>query len=140
VLAPLAGGGAAPAPLSPGLERALERVAANDYAGALAALEEVTPAARDARYLTYRAGVLLNVGRVDQAEAALARALALDPVAGEALAQRAVLRVAQNRREEALANATRALELSPDSAPAGIALSYALQASFELEAARARPS
>ena len=43
----------------------------------------------------------------------------------------------QNRREEALADARRAVELSPDSAPARIALSYALQASFELEAARA---
>ena len=56
-------------------------------------------AARDARYYTYRAGVLLNVGRVDEAAAAIQRALALDPNAGEALAQRAIIEVVQNRKE-----------------------------------------
>ena len=79
ILAELAGGGAPPRPLPPGLQAAIERVAANDYAGALAALEAVPEAARDARYYTYRAGVLLNVGRVDEAAAAIQRALALDP-------------------------------------------------------------
>ena len=72
ILAELAGGGAPPRPLPPGLQAAIERVAANDYAGALAALEAVPEAARDARYYTYRAGVLLNVGRVDEAAAAIA--------------------------------------------------------------------
>ena len=99
VLAPLAAGEAPPA-LPPGLQRALARVAANDYAGALAALDAVPEAARDARYHTYRAGVLLNVGRVDEAAAAIERALALDPEAAEALAQRAIIAVVQNRRED----------------------------------------
>ena len=91
MLAPLAERRGRAGALPPGLQRALERVAANDYAGAIAALDAVPAAARDARYYTYRAGVLLNVGRVDEAEAALARALALEPAAAEALAQRAVL-------------------------------------------------
>ena len=137
ILAELAGGGAPPRPLPPGLQAAIERVAANDYAGALAALEAVPEAARDARYYTYRAGVLLNVGRVDEAAAAIQRALALDPNAGEALAQRAIIQVVQNRKAEALADARRAVELSPDSSAARIALSYALQANFQLEEARA---
>ena len=94
-------------------------------------------AARDARYYTYRAGVLLNVGRADEAAAAIQRALALDPNAGEALAQRAIIQVVQNRKAEALADARRAVELSPDSGAARIALSYALQANFQLEEARA---
>jgi tetratricopeptide (TPR) repeat protein len=115
----------------------MERVGANDYAGALAALEAVPAAARDARYYTYRAGLLLNVGRVEDAAAAIQRALALDPNAGEALAQRAIIQVVQNRKAAALADARRAVELSPDSSAARIALSYALQANFQLEEARA---
>jgi tetratricopeptide (TPR) repeat protein len=137
ILAELAGGGATPRPLPPGLQAATERVAANDYAGAPAALEAVPEAARDARYYTYRAGVLLNVGRVDEAAAAIQRALALDPNAGEALAQRAIIQVVQNRKADALADARHAVELRPDSSAARIALSYALQANFQLEDARA---
>jgi tetratricopeptide (TPR) repeat protein len=137
VLAELAGRGARPRPLPPGLETAIERVADNDYASALQALEAVPEAARDARYYTYLAGVLLNVGRVEAAEAAIERALALDPEAGEALAQRAIIHVVQNRKPDALADARRAVELSPESSAARIALSYALQAAFQLEEARA---
>ncbi len=59
------------------------------------------------------------------------------PKPPSALAERAVIEVVQNRREEALADARHAVELDPDSAPARIALSYALQAGFDLEAARA---
>jgi tetratricopeptide (TPR) repeat protein len=136
ILSELAGRGAGARPLPPGLQTAVERVAANDYAGALDALDAVPEAARDARYHTYRAGVLLNVGRVEEAAAAIDTALALDPDAGDALAQRAIIHVVQNRGAEALADARRALELSPDSAAAAIALSYALQAAFQLEEAR----
>jgi len=136
VLAPLAAR-EAPQALPPGLQRALERVAANDYAGARAGLDAVPEAARDARYYTYRAGVLLHVGRVEEAAAAIERALALDPAAAEPLAQRAIIHVVQNRRQEALADARRAVELSPESSAARIALSYALQAALQLEEARA---
>jgi hypothetical protein len=57
ILTPLATG--EPGVLPPGLRTAVMRVAANDYPGALAALDEVPEPARDARYETYRAGVLL---------------------------------------------------------------------------------
>ena len=97
ILTALAGRGAVPPGLPPGLQAAVDAVAANDYAGALDALDAVPDAARDARYWTYRAGVLLNVGRVDEAGAAIARALALDPEAGDALAQRAIIEIVQNR-------------------------------------------
>ena len=123
--------------LPPGLQTAVDRVAANDYPGALRTLDTVPDAARDARYYTYRAGVLLNVGRVDEARDAIGRALAIDPAAGEALAQRAIIALVQDRRDEALADARRAVELSPDSPAVRIALSYAQQANFQLEAARA---
>jgi tetratricopeptide (TPR) repeat protein/opacity protein-like surface antigen len=137
ILAELTGRGVRPRPLPPGLQDALGRVADNDYASALRALETVPEAARDARYYTYLAGVLLNVGRVEEAEAAIERALALDPEAGEALAQRAIIHVVQNRKQDALADARRAVELNPESSAARIALSYALQAAFQLEEARA---
>jgi tetratricopeptide (TPR) repeat protein len=136
VLAALAGGEGAARGLSPGLQAAIERVAANDYPGALSALDAVPDDARDARYYTYRAGVLLNVGRAPDARAAIDRALALDPQAGEALAERAIIAIVQDRRDEALADARRAVELSPESASARIALSYVQQANFQLEAAR----
>ncbi len=137
ILAPLADRRPAPGPLPQGLQTAILRVAANDYAGAIAALDAVPEAARDARYFTYRAGVLLNVGQAEAAAQAIERALALNPDAADALAQRAVIAVVQNRRADALADAGRAVELNPGSAPARIALSYAQQASFDLEAARA---
>ena len=92
------------------------------------AMPAITPTAR---------ACCCNVGRVEEAAAAIERALALDPEAAAALAQRAIIAVVQNRREAALADARRAVELAPDSAPARIALSYALQAAFELEEARA---
>jgi tetratricopeptide (TPR) repeat protein len=136
ILTELAGRGARARPLPPGLRAAVERVADNDYAGALDALDAVPEPARDARYHTYRAGVLLNVGRVEEAAAVIERALALDPETGEALAQRAIIHVVQNRQAQALADARRAVELSPESAAAAIALSYALQAAFQLEEAR----
>jgi tetratricopeptide (TPR) repeat protein len=135
ILSPLAGGAAEPA-LPAGLAAAVRLVQANDYAGALAALDAVPEAARDARYWTYRAGVLLHVGRADEAGAAIERALAQAPNAGEPLAQRAIIELAQNRTADALADARRAVELSPGSAPARIALSYALQGGFDLERAR----
>jgi Flp pilus assembly protein TadD len=97
--------------------------------GSLEWAQPAPPTSRKgARYYTYRAGVLLNVGRVDEAAAAIQRALALDPEAGDALAQQAIIQVVQNRKADALAGATRAVELSPDSSAARIALSNALQA------------
>ncbi|MBE9552615.1 MAG: TonB-dependent receptor, partial [Proteobacteria bacterium] len=64
------------------------------------------------------------------------RALQLDSGSGLAYAQRAVIDVAQNRKDEALANGRRAVELSPDMTAASIALSYALQANYQLGEAR----
>jgi tetratricopeptide (TPR) repeat protein len=99
-------------------------------------LEQVPPASRGAPYFVRRASVLLSVGRVDEARADLARARTLDPNNGDAYALNAVIDVAQNNRDGALENARRAVSLAPQSVSARLALSYALQASFDLEAAR----
>ena len=83
-----------------------------------------------------RASLLLGVGRLDEARADLEQALARDPDAGEAYALRAVIAVALNDRADGLANGREAVKRSPTSAASRIALSYALQADFQLEAAR----
>jgi len=130
------GGQADAAELPPALAEAMARADAGDLAGAFARLDAVPEGERDAEYHVYRAALLLSVGRVEEAQAAIERALAAEPEAGLAYAQRAIIELVRNEEEAALASAQRAVELSPDSAAAKIALSYALQARFELEAAR----
>ena len=87
-------------------------------------------------YYLYRAAALLSVGRVEEARADIGQASVRDPGDGRADALSAVIAVAQNDRERALEDARRAVELSPRSAAARIALSYAEQARFQIEAAR----
>jgi tetratricopeptide (TPR) repeat protein len=101
-----------------------------------AGLEQVPQNESDPRFYLKQAAQLLSVGRVDEARAAIDRALALNPNAGLAYALRAVIAVVQNDKEAALADAHRAVELEPQAAAPKIALSYAQQAHFDLEAAR----
>jgi tetratricopeptide (TPR) repeat protein len=99
-------------------------------------LEKMPAASRDVHYFVRRAGVLLGAGRVDEARAELARATELDPNDSDAYALNAVIDVAQRNAAGALENARRAVSLAPQSVSARLAISYALQASFDLEAAR----
>ena len=119
---------------APELLEAQRLAAANDIAGALAALHR---APATAGVQAYRASLLLQVGRVDEARAALDAALATDPQDAQAFALRSVIGVVQNERDAALADAQKAVELAPTSAAAKIALSYAQQARFDIEGARA---
>ena len=82
------------------------------------------------------AASLLSVGRVDAAQASIADALQQNPNDGLAYALRAVINVVQNNNEQALDDGNQAVALSPDSAAAKIALSYAQQAVFEIKVAR----
>ena len=117
---------------------AAQRLAAgNDIAGAIQALDALPDGGRSAAAQTYRAALLLQVGRAEEARAAIDAALAADPAAADALALRAVIGVVQNERDAALADATKAVELAPTSAAARTALSYAQQAVFDIEGARA---
>jgi len=101
-----------------------------------AALEEVPEDEQDPRFHLQQAARQLSVGRVDEARVAIDRALAIDPNAGLAYALRAVIAVVQNDKTSALADARRAVELNPQASAPKIALSYAQQAHFDLEAAR----
>lgn len=74
----------------------------------------------------------LAVGRVDEAQAALDRALIRDPANGEALALRSVIALAQNEREAARGFADQAVAAAPASAAALVARSYVQQADLDL--------
>lgn len=116
--------------------QALALSSRGDIAGAFSRFAAIPEGERGVPFHLYRAALLLNVGRVDEAEASIDKALALDPSSGSIYALRAVIAVAQNDREGALADARQAVELAPHSVPPRIALSYALQASFRLQEAR----
>ena len=99
---------------------------------ALHRLEITAQEDRNAGFYTLRAGMLLNVGRVDLAREDIRQALALDAADSDAIALQAVIAVVQNRNDEALAAARKAVQNNPGSVAAHIALSYAHQAAFKL--------
>jgi tetratricopeptide (TPR) repeat protein len=108
-----------------------------DLPSAFASIAAVPSDIRDLRFFTYRAALLLTVGRVEEARLDIERALALEPRNSHALALQAIIAVAQNRKDEALQLATKAVELEPTSSAARVALSYAQQARFDLQGALA---
>jgi tetratricopeptide (TPR) repeat protein len=131
------GAEAVPPDLPPALAEALRLAGEGEIGAAFAALEQVPEAERDARFHLHEAALLLSVGRVDEAQAGIGRALAEEPDSALAHALRAIISVVQNEREAALAQAQRAVELDPAASAPRIALSYAQQAVFDLEGARA---
>jgi tetratricopeptide (TPR) repeat protein len=108
-----------------------------DVQQAFEAIQDVPGSIREPRFLTYRASLLLAVGRVDEATADLARALQLHPHDPDALALQTIIAIVQHDKANALRLARQAVAAAPDSATAYIALSYAQQARFDLEGARA---
>ena len=106
-------------------------------AEAIARLDRVPEASRNARILSYRAGLLLLVGRLDEAAPDLERALALDPRHSDALALQAIIAVVRNDSDSAQTLASRAIAADPQSAAARIALSYAEQSQFKIDQALA---
>jgi Flp pilus assembly protein TadD len=119
------------------VRQSIEAYRRGDITAAFASIEGVRPDLRDARFFTYRAVLLLSVGRVSEARADIAGALALDPRHGEALALQSMIAVVQNEKDEALRFGWAAVQASPRSAGAHTSLSYAQQASFDLDGALA---
>jgi tetratricopeptide (TPR) repeat protein len=89
----------------------------------------------EADRLVSQASAALQTGQVGVAREALDKALTADPQNSNALALFAIIDVVQNRQESALAQARKAVELAPESAAAGLALSYAQQATFDVDGA-----
>ena len=90
----------------------------------------------DPRSLVNRAASSLAVGRVDEANADLDRALKLDPKNSDALALQSIIAVVQNDKDKSLTLAQEAVAADPNSTSAKMALSYAQQARFDLNGAR----
>src|SRR6476469_751992 len=105
-------------------------------ADSLEQLDRIPESEQNARFFVRRASVLLAAGRLDEARADRDRASTLAPEDGDVDALRATIAIAQNDRAAALTSGREAVRRSPKSAAARLALSYALQANLQLEAAR----
>jgi tetratricopeptide (TPR) repeat protein len=105
-------------------------------ADSFAELAAIPEAARNAMYYVRRANLLLGAGQLEAARADLEEARNLDPASGDADALRAIVAVALNDIDEALETGRSAVKRAPGSPSAYLALSYALQANFQLEDAR----
>src|SRR5262245_28322785 len=119
------------------VRQSLEFYLRGDLQRAFDSIANVPENVRDPRFFAYRASLLLAVGRVDEAGADIERALRLHPNDSNALALQTIIAVVQNDNDKALQVAQQAVGTAPDSATARIALSYAQQARFDLEGARA---
>ncbi|MBA3570905.1 MAG: TonB-dependent receptor, partial [Pyrinomonadaceae bacterium] len=119
------------------VRQSIELYLRGDRQQAFEGIATVPETVRDPRFFVYRASLLVAVGRVDEADADIKRALRLAPNDSNALALQSVIAVVQNEKDQALDVARRAVEAAPGSATALIALSYAQQATFDLEGARA---
>src|SRR5262245_52008690 len=84
-----------------------------------------------------RAEKLLRAGSVDEALSAIDAELAANPSSSDAHALRSVIQVAKNDKAGALESARKATAFGAENYRAWLALSYAQQAEFELEAALA---
>jgi tetratricopeptide (TPR) repeat protein len=107
----------------------------NDLAGAFTALDRVPRRKRGGAYFLLRAGLLLSVGRVREAEVALAETEHADPRSGRASALRSVIALVRDQKDEALRLARAGAMLDPRSPLPESALSYAYQGRFEIERA-----
>jgi len=117
------------------VRRSIEFYWNGDLTSAFSSIEEVPEDIQDHRFFIYRAGLLLTVGCVDEAGVDIERALNLDPSNSEAFALQSIIAVAQNKKDQALDLARRAVKLAPDTPCAKVALSYAQQADFDLQSA-----
>lgn len=119
------------------VREAIEAYWRGDLRAAMESIAAVPETVQDPGLLSLRASLLLSVGRVEEAEGDIERALRGAAGDGEALALRSIISLVRNQREEALEAAESAVAAAPNSATALIALSYAHQASYDLEGARA---
>ncbi len=124
-----------PGPAAQTIQQALDSYWKGDLAGAFTALERVPRTHRDARYLNLRAGLLLTVGRVDEARSDIEQTLKLNPRNGTAFALRSIIEVVQNEKDQALKLANEAAQIDLQSPVPRVALSYAYQANFEIKKA-----
>src|SRR5258705_9493662 len=107
------------------------------YPGGAVPVEDCLAVAQDNRVacLIERAEQLLRAGRVEEAQAHIGDALAIAPYSSDAKALSSIISLVRNDKAEALRLGREAVDATATSAPAWLALSYAQQADFKLEAA-----
>jgi Flp pilus assembly protein TadD len=114
------------------VQRSIKFYVEGDLEKAFSAIAGTPQEVRDPRFYTYRASLLLSVGRVDQAKSDIEKALTLVPRDGLALALQSMIAVVQNEKDKAITLAVEAEKAEPDSVSVKMALSYAHQANFDL--------
>ena len=105
------------------------------FVDAINALKKIPPGKRTKDDYNLEAGLLLSVGRVDQARISLAEVIRTDPDNATAQALESIIALVNNDKEGALRLARKAVTDNSTSSVARIALSYALQANFNLNQA-----
>lgn len=113
------------------VRKSIEYTQVGDLQNALASVID-TPQDATTAFFSYRASLLLNVGRVNEANADIKTALNIAPNDGIALALQSVIAVAQNQHETALTLAKQSTAQAPQVAGSWMALSYAQQATNNL--------
>ncbi len=117
------------------VQKSVESYREGNLEKAIGLLFEITDEVQNSRFFNYRASLLLSVGRVDEAKSDIEKALQSMPMNSDALALQSIIAVAQNEKVKALDLARRAVEANAQSSSARVALSYALQANFDLQGA-----
>lgn len=117
------------------VQRSIRSYRTGDLSMAISSIDKAPEDIRDPRFFIYRAGLLLTVGRVDEAVPDINIALEIDPSNSHAFALQSIIAMVQNRKNESLEMSQKAVLLDPESPSARIALSYSKQACFDLEGA-----
>jgi tetratricopeptide (TPR) repeat protein len=102
---------------------------------AFSSLEQIQDDIRDPRFFIYRTGLLLRVGRLDEAGLTIQKAAKLDPGNSDVFSLESIIATATSQKHQAFSLAKKAAELDPESSLARVALSYAQQSLFDLQGA-----
>ena len=105
------------------LQESIQLYQSDRVAEAIGRLEQVSGTSASPQLLTYRAGLLLQVGRLEEVKPDVERALALDPRNSDARSLQAIIAVVQNQKADAIRLAGQAEEQDPKSHAAMLALS-----------------
>lgn len=112
--------------------RLIDAFRRSDVAAGLAALDKARPGMTESAFRAYRAVLLLSVGQLEEARRELS---GLPEGDGRRKAVESIMAVVLGDKALALTRGDEAVKALPDSPAAWIALSYAQQASFDLDGA-----
>ncbi|MGR9117399.1 MAG: FecR domain-containing protein [Gammaproteobacteria bacterium] len=120
----------------PRQQQAIDLFRRGQISEAIETLNSVPETARDHKFFTLRAALLLSIGQVETARSDIMQALAISPESGGPIALQSIIELTRNDKEKARSLAEQAIKLEPQSPTPRIAMSYAQQANFDLEGAK----